>query len=118
MADSPTALLREQVQHLRLLADSLAARAMSGERAAIDNLLLVQNQLLELSHYLHGQPVEALTGLDEAPAPMDMAPFRVPAPPLYAQPSDELPLDGQPGVTLPPAPWDFEPDVGEREEEA
>src|SRR5215471_3273393 len=105
---TPHGLILEQIGHLRSLAAGLAARALGGDRQVIDTLLVVQNQLLELTHYVSGQQVESITGLDEAPPPMDLSPFRVPAPPLYAQPSDELPLDGQPGVTLPPAPWELE----------
>ena len=105
MVASPQSLVDEQVQHLRALAAGLASRALSGDRQVIETLLVVQNQLLELTHYLSGQQVEPLPS--EAPAPADLTPFRVPAPPLreYALTEEEL---GQTSVSMPPAPWDLE----------
>jgi len=102
---TPAALLHEQVQHLRVLTQSLTQRALSGDRQVIDTLLIVQNQLVELSNYLAGQRVTAYATLAEAPAPMDMTPFRVPAPPLREMDVDQSEGLGQTSVSFPPAPW-------------
>jgi len=115
---TPHGLILEQIGHLRSLAAGLAARALGGDPQVLETLLRVQNQLLELTHYITPEPAFPLAPPSEAPAPMDLTPFRVPAPPLYTQ-MDERSLDGtdQPSVTMPPAPWDLDPPLAEREPE-